>query len=172
MFFKRRKYYYLLLASGWTILVFHLSSMSYVEQDLKPYLRLFVEEDVIISWFHSMHLSYSGNVVSVESLGGYSFLEFVLRKGAHLFFYFMLGFVLVRYFRTFLVGKAGKSILLGFCMVLLIAMLDEFLQHLNPNRSGMWLDVWLDCTGGFLGVILGSLSDQTFGTQKRVDHSM
>ncbi|WP_078378855.1 VanZ family protein [Sutcliffiella halmapala] len=170
---KRRMYYYLLLASGWTVLLFHLSSMSYVEQDIRPYLKLVVTEESIQSWFRQMEFSYNGSLISVENLGGFSFLEFLIRKGAHLFFYYMLGFVIVRYFSTFLENKPLLILLLSCSMLLIIAMMDEYLQHLHPDRSGQWMDVQLNCLGGVIGIVGGFITSlSSVNTKKSADHSM
>jgi hypothetical protein len=168
---KRRMFYYLILASGWTVLLFHLSSMPYIDQDIRPYLQLFLKEETIQTWLGTFELTYNGRLVSVGNLGGYSFIEFFIRKGAHLFFYFMLGYVLVRYFITFLQDKKIRVLLLSCCMVIIIAMLDEYLQHMQPDRSGQWIDVWLDCTGGFLGIIGGFVSFITAQAKKSAYHS-
>jgi VanZ family protein len=57
-------------------------------------------------------------------------------------------------------------------MVLFISMLDEYLQHLHPDRSGRWVDVWLDCTGGLVGLAAGYLTSRTSSIRKSANHSM
>lgn len=172
MLMKRRKYYYLFLAIGWTVLLFHLSSMSYAAQDIKPYLRLLVPEESLSVWLKGFQLKYDGRVISVETSGGYAFVEFLFRKAVHLFFYFMLGFVIVGYFRSFLQNRRWRVFLLSCCMVLFISMLDEFLQHLHPDRSGRWADVWLDCTGGLVGIAAGYIISRASSIRKSAYHSM
>jgi VanZ family protein len=169
---KRRKYYYLFLAIGWTVLLFHLSSMSYTAQDIRPYLRLLVPEESLSTWLKGFQLNYDGSVFSVETSGGYAFVEFLFRKAVHLFFYFMLGFVIVRYFRSFLHNRRWRVFLLSCCMLLFISMLDEYLQHLHPDRSGRWVDVWLDCTGGLVGIAAGYITSRASSIRKSANHSM
>ncbi|WP_417898851.1 VanZ family protein [Bacillus haimaensis] len=172
MFLKRRKYYYLFLAIGWTVLLFHLSSMSYASQDIRPYLRLLVPEESLLVWLKGFQLNFDGSVISVETSGGYALVEFLFRKAAHLFFYFMLGFVIVRYFRSFLHNRRRRVFLLSCCMVLFISMLDEYLQYLHPDRSGRWIDVWLDCTGGLVGITAGYITSKASSIRKSASHSM
>lgn len=168
---KRRKYYYLFLAAGWTVLLFHLSSMSYASQDIRPYLSLLVPEDSLTAWLKGFQLNYGGSVISAETRGGYAFVEFLFRKAAHLFFYFMLGFVIVRYFRSFMPNMRWRVFLLSCSMVVLISMLDEYLQHLHPDRSGRWMDVWLDCTGGLIGIVAGYITYRARHIRKSANHS-
>lgn len=170
---KRRMYYYLLLASGWTVLLFHLGAMSYADQDIKPYLQLFLTEEGIQSWFKNIEFTYNGSMISVQRLGSFSFLEFLIRKGAHLFFFFMLGFVIVRYFSTFLDNQSFFIMLLSCSMLVMIAMLSELLQYVNPDRSGQWIDVWLNCAGGFVGLVSGYITSLPSSQPKKsADHSI
>ncbi|MGM0837593.1 MAG: VanZ family protein [Bacillota bacterium] len=169
---KRNKYYYLFLAFGWTVLLFHLSSMSYAAQDIKPYLRLLVPEESLSAWLTGFQVKYDGRVISVETSGSYAFVEFLFRKAAHLFLYFMLGFVIVRYFRSFLHNRRWRVFLLSCSMVLFVSMLDEYLQHLHPDRSGRLMDVWLDCTGGLMGIAVGYITTIASSIRKSANHSM
>lgn len=154
------------------MLLFHLSSMSYTAQDIRPYLRLLVPEESLSAWLKGFQLKYDGRVISVETSGGYAFAEFLFRKAAHLFFYFMLGFVIVRYFRSFLHNQRWRAFLLSCSMVLFISMLDEYLQHLHPDRSGRWMDVWLDCSGGIVGIAAGYITSRASSIRKSANHPM
>lgn len=41
-----------------------------------------------------------------------------------------------------------------YCLIVSIALLDEFLQGLLPNRFFQWSDVILDGAGGILGIAI------------------
>ncbi len=155
---NKRILYYLFLAFGWTLILFYLSSMSYAEQDIRPYLRILVAEEHLAHLFSNVEIPYRNSMVSVDSVGGYQFVEFLFRKGAHLFFYSVLGYLLVRYFASSLGRKYWRVCLFSLSILLTISMLDEFLQHLHPERNGQWADVWLNGMGGVKGIITGFLS--------------
>ncbi|MGD7052950.1 VanZ family protein [Sutcliffiella horikoshii] len=155
---NKRILYYLFLAFGWTVILFYLSSMSYAEQDIRPYLRMLVAEEHIAAVFAGVEIPYVNNKMSVDNMGGYQFVEFLFRKGAHLFFYSVLGYLLVRYFASSLGRKYWRVFAFSLSILLVIAMLDEFLQFHHPDRSGQWADVWLDGMGGLKGIITGFLS--------------
>lgn len=174
---KKRILYYLFLALGWTVILFYLSSMSYAEQDIQPYLRMLVAEEHIVQVFSNLEIPYRNSTVSVESMGGYQFVEFLFRKGAHLFFYSVLGYLLVRYFASSLGRKYLRVCAFSLFILLTISMLDELLQHIHPERSGQWADVWLNCMGGVKGIITGFLStytkkNRTEAAKKSADPSM
>ena len=174
---NKRILYYLFLAFGWTVILFYLSSMSYAEQDIRPYLQMLVAEEHIAQVFSDVEITYRDNTVSVDNMGGYQFVEFLFRKGAHLFFYSVLGYLLVRYFASSLGRKYWRVCLFSLSILLTIAMLDEYLQHLHPERSGQWADVWLNGMGGVKGIITGFLStyikkSRKAETKKSADPSM
>ena len=81
-------------------------------------------------------------------------LSFFLRKGAHMFLYFVLG-VLVWVALSSLprLRRGGMTVLL--CAIL--AGLDEYHQTLVPGRSGEVRDVLIDCSGVILALILFAL---------------
>lgn len=165
---NKRILYYLFLAFGWTVILFYMSSMSYADQDIRPYLRMLVAEERLAAVFAGMEIPYVNNKVSVESMGGYEFVEFLFRKGAHLFFYSVLGYLLVRYFASSLGRKYWRVFMFSFSILLVVAMLDEFLQFHHPDRSGQWADVWLDGMGGLKGIITGFLSTYIKKNKKEV----
>ena len=78
---NKRILYYLFLAFGWTVILFYLSSMSYAEQDIRPYLRMLVAEEHIAAVFAGVGIPYVNDKMSVDSMGGYQFVEFLFRKG-------------------------------------------------------------------------------------------
>lgn len=151
--------------------------MSYAEQDIRPYLQMFVAEEHIAAVLAGMEIPYGNNKMSVDNMGAYQFVDFLFRKGAHLFFYSVLGYLLVRYFASSLGRKYWRVFMFSFSILLVIAMLDEFLQFHHPDRSGHWADVGLDAMGGLKGIITGLLSTyikkgKKEGKQKSADSSM
>ena len=96
-----------------------------------------------------MHLllQFIENIIEVDE----AFFHHLVRKGAHLSAYFILGILTMfalgtsRFRGWFQVGIA-----FGICV--LYAMSDEFHQLFVPGRSGELADVGIDATGALLGI--------------------
>jgi len=88
----------------------------------------------------------------VSNLGIVHFIEFFIRKAAHLFVFFVLGalswFVSTRIWKS----KRITAIVAAF-FVVLYASLDEIHQHYTNGRSALVEDVLLDTCGGILGIV-------------------
>ncbi|MFE4812343.1 VanZ family protein [Peribacillus simplex] len=94
---------------------------------------------------------YGGVEVSAQIAGVNGFLEFFLRKGAHLFIFFVFGLLTYRVW-----GRFVKNPVLSFSgallCVLFYASADELHQTLTDVRTPLWQDVMLDTFGGLLGI--------------------
>jgi len=78
--------------------------------------------------------------------------EFLVRKGAHFFVFFLLAFCVTNTIRQIISNK--KYIILtalSFCS--LYAVTDELHQYFVPGRTAMWQDWLLDTVGALFGVI-------------------
>jgi VanZ family protein len=77
-----------------------------------------------------------------------------IRKFAHFTEYAILAFLASRGFRG-----SSKAFLQKYwyaasiALVVLIASIDEFNQSFNPQRTGAFSDVWLDCFGGIFMIL-------------------
>jgi len=79
----------------------------------------------------------------------------IIRKGAHVFEYFVLGLLLLRAFRARAFGEwKWRSSLLAVLGVALYALGDEFHQSFVPTRTASMMDVGIDTTGGVLAQIV------------------
>ncbi|SFT02849.1 VanZ family protein [Paenibacillus sp. BC26] len=148
---KGRNYWVSLIVLGWIAVIFILSSQSYQEQNIKPALHRIVTEDTIKEvlpdiTFNYHHRSYSSH------RDPYVFLEFIIRKGAHLFMYGVLaiGAAIVTKLKDHLAGRWPFPLLI----VLMIASLDELNQRLSPGRTSNSQDVLVDITGGCIGLFV------------------
>ena len=79
--------------------------------------------------------------------------SFVIRKSAHIFSYFVLSILSFIMFYTHK-GSINLSIKYSFIISILDVIIDEILQLFFPCRSGMIQDVFIDCIGIILGIIL------------------
>ena len=95
-----------------------------------------------------------GSIVSpilTSSIG-----EFVIRKSAHMFLYFVLALLtfklIYRKDKDFDNKVIIKKILISLAMVFLYACTDEFHQLFIPGRSGEFRDIMVDTFGGAIGL--------------------
>lgn len=93
------------------------------------------------------NLSYEKRIAFVNGL------QFVFRKSAHFFAYFVLGVSVFGFFST-LCCKVRVSQLISFVICVLYSVSDEIHQLFVLERSGEIRDVLIDSAGSFFGIIL------------------
>lgn len=137
----------------WGSCIFYFSSQPYDVQNLKPFLGKYLEGhaslEKTLSW---IVFSYAGHEVSVQCQGLAGFLEFFIRKAAHLSVFFVFGFLTVgalRYFSKCRAFSFGVPLLCVF----IYACFDEIHQHFTGGRTPLWQDVVIDTIGGLLGIL-------------------
>jgi VanZ family protein len=79
-------------------------------------------------------------------------IEFLLRKAAHVFIFFVITIALFIFFRNYF-QEPWKAILLSFFTGAVLAVLDEYHQLFVTGRHGTFLDVYIDL-GGVIAAIL------------------
>jgi VanZ family protein len=91
----------------------------------------------------------------------------IIRKGAHVFEYFFLGFLLLRAFSA---GSPGgwkwRWSLLAMIGVAIYALSDEFHQSFVPTRTASMRDVGIDAMGGLLSQFVGVVWYRYFALSK------
>lgn len=132
------------------ILIFLLSSQSYREQTLVPNIEKNTSEQSIADFFGGIRFSYGGHEISVESLGGASFVEFFIRKAAHLGSYALLAALLV-YALSGGSTSNRRNLIYAILIAFLYACTDELHQSFTPGRTAMVQDVLLDTVGASCG---------------------
>lgn len=140
-------------------LLYLSSSMSYETQSLTSPLATILANKPLEDFLSQFEFTYGGGVVSVAESGYFSFIEFFIRKAAHFFSYFFIGFFWVLGLRKRVRGD-WLAIILAILLSVGYASFDEFRQVFHPNRSGMMADVLLDSAGALTGVGLAYLSDK------------
>ncbi|MFJ8257610.1 VanZ family protein [Peribacillus asahii] len=136
----------------WGLLIFFFSSQSYSEQDLTPYLAILLRDSSLDKVFSSIQFTYAGREISVANLGIVHFIEFFIRKAAHLFVFFVLG-SLLWFVSTRIWRRKRIAAIVAAVFVFLYASLDEIHQHYTNGRSALVEDVLLDTCGGILGIV-------------------
>lgn len=144
------KWFFPVLFVLWALVIFFFSSQTYDEQRLT-----FLDRFNTPFWyrmFDGISFTYGGSGISVQLLGVGGFLEFFIRKAAHLTVYFVLGFLTIGLWNSFLKNRFLNVIVSIFC-VAVYAGTDEYHQSFTGGRTPMWQDVVIDSFGGVLGIL-------------------
>ncbi|WP_075983048.1 VanZ family protein [Bacillus massilinigeriensis] len=136
-----------------SLIIFDFSSQTYQEQTLVPKLQELLPGQPFRDTLSQISFTYSSSVVSIETKGYYYFIEFFIRKFAHLSVYFILSFFVFNLLK-FLTKKQATAILITAVFVALYAISDEIHQGFTGNRTPMVRDVVIDFIGGMLAIAL------------------
>ena len=101
----------------------------------------------------SVSLSYSDSIIYfIQSYIhlDYVTLNFLIRKLAHFAEYMVLGFILA------LTNKKDNKISFSLLIVLIVSILDEFLQGFI-GRTSMVYDIVIDGIGGYIGILISAV---------------
>jgi VanZ family protein len=149
----------------WMGIIFYASSQPYEKQDLRPTITANLDLSIIETLFSNVKLHYAGDEISIEALGAAHFLEFFIRKAAHFFTYFVLGFLMYRALNHYLLNKR-LTWLIAWFMTISYAISDEVHQGFTPNRSPHIEDVMIDATGGLVGILLALIIYKKIRTKR------
>lgn len=133
-------------------LIFFLSSQPYHVQTLKPLLEKTLPHQWITNNFSWVTFNYGSGEVSIQSLGVSYFVEFFIRKGAHVFIFGLLAIGIYALAKRWC--SKVMSFLLAVGLTGAYAAIDEYHQHLTGDRTPMWQDVALDISGACIGVAI------------------
>lgn len=129
------------------------SSMTYQDQSVTSTLEMMLKGEPLREFLSSFEFIYGGQVVSVHQIGYYFFVEFFIRKGAHFFTYFLIGFFWFLGLKK-RVRHEWLTILLSVLLAIGYASFDELRQSFNPGRTGLMADVILDTAGAVVGIVI------------------
>lgn len=133
------------------LLLYWSSSMSYATQSLTSPLEALLANKPFENFLSTIEFYYGDSIVSINELGYFSFVEFFIRKGAHFFSFFLLGFFWLLGLRK-RVREEWLTIILSILLCIGYATFDEFRQVFHPGRTGSMTDVYLDSAGAIFGV--------------------
>jgi VanZ family protein len=142
-----------ILLTGWLALLFMFSSQTYDQQSIQPFLRSHFDYYQLVRWLPDMTLTYRTSVINSHDRP-YSFIEFLFRKGAHLFVYATFAALLFMFLRALTRGRWFISILLTLLVAIAVPALDEWNQLGSDERTGNATDVVLDFAGGCTGLLV------------------
>lgn len=127
------------------------SSMTYEQQTLIPTLQKMLASKPFEQSLSLLHIPYWGKIVSVETIGYFDFIEFLIRKTTHFIGFGFIATILYWFLPTTWRLK-GWIIIIS---IFFIALFDEFRQHFTPGRTMAFQDVLLDTAGAccFIAII-------------------
>jgi VanZ family protein len=150
----------------WAGMIFYASSQPYEKQDLRPLISDRVDLSFVENNFSFIRFYYAGDEISIREMGTPSFVEFFIRKSAHFFTYFTLGFLLFRALKFHLLN--ANNFLFSFMLTAVYASSDEFHQNFTSNRTPHIEDVMLDAVGGLVGIAIALFIYRNFKRRRYI----
>ncbi|GIO12262.1 hypothetical protein J19TS2_18170 [Cohnella xylanilytica] len=135
----------------WAGVIFNFSSQPLKEQNLKFVLKEWISEYNANRIVPNVSFYYHQDLVSGEQ-DPYGFMEFVIRKCAHLFEYGMLG--ILCYPVLFKIKKIVWRFAGAVALVAAVALADEWNQSYVAERTSAIQDVGVDLTGAIVAISL------------------
>ncbi|OCA88940.1 VanZ family protein [Pseudobacillus wudalianchiensis] len=135
-------------------IIYSFSSQTYEEQSLVPMMQKVLPGEPFADVLSQFKVMYWGKEISVETKGYYYFLEFFIRKFAHLL---LFGLLAVALFRVYLLWKPDRffgGILVALIGTGIYAAFDEWHQLQTGGRTPLVNDVFLDLAGGLIALLL------------------
>lgn len=149
-----KKYAFWLLPVAWMGVIFYSSSTPYQEQDIKPFMSDKLDLSFLVPFVENVSFYYHHSEVSVAALGIAGFVEFFVRKGAHVSVYFILLLLFYLAINKTLHISYKARLVISFILTSLYAALDEIHQGFTQNRTPYVGDVGLDMFGAFLALLI------------------
>lgn len=134
------------------IVIFSSSAQTYEEQTITPWFSSLDQSQFLKQALSWIKFSYGGHEVSIATLGASHFIEFFIRKGAHLSVYFLLAYFTIRACSN-MINRGRWTIIWSSLFVVLYAVSDEFHQGFTGGRTPLLTDVIIDSIGGLIGII-------------------
>lgn len=136
----------------WLLLIFDFSSQTYHQQSIIPFMQKHIPQKRLQQTVPDVTIRYNHSVIHAKA-DPYKFVEFLFRKGAHLFMYFTLGLfahlLLVPWVKRLVLRVPGALLI-----VAAFASLDEWNQSFTGDRTPTPLDVMVDLSGAAIGQIV------------------
>jgi VanZ family protein len=153
---SKKRLLIIIIVIMWMSIIFFFSSQSYQQQDLRPWLQKHLPETTIEHWFSWVSFTYAGEIVSIDAKGMPGFVEFFIRKAAHIGEYLVLGGLLFLLLATLLRIRARVAMPIAWCLCVLYAISDELHQSTSGYRVFKAQDVVLDSIAALFGITLVS----------------
>ncbi|HEY0826815.1 MAG TPA: VanZ family protein [Bacilli bacterium] len=138
----------------WMAVIFHFSSQSFSQQNLNPWIQKKVSDHSVREHLSGIDFKYGGSEISIAKQGVPGFVQFFIRKSAHMIEFGVLGMLF-----TWMLWRVSKMNLLYVAALSLLsciiyASIDEFHQMFSKGRTPSVTDVLLDSICALLGILL------------------
>lgn len=131
-----KKYYKIILIALWVGFIYYNS--------LQPANISSAQSFKFVTFFQNIFLKLGINI-STDTL------SLIIRKGAHMFEYFVLALLFSIFYKDFVFSKKRLFCYIFFSTIL-ISVFDEVIQTFVVGRSGSIVDVGIDMLGGLIGI--------------------
>jgi VanZ family protein len=135
----------------WLGVIYMFSSQTHDQQDIKPWLNKAIPLQKLMHVFGGIQIEYGGKDISIKADGASGFVEFFIRKGAHLIVYAILGILLYSFLHYVIRARAYWKYLITILLSGIYATTDEFHQKFVQFRTPTLSDIVLDTLGAALG---------------------
>ncbi|MBS4178168.1 VanZ family protein [Bacillus sp. FJAT-49731] len=135
-------------------IIFAFSSQTYEQQSLVPTLWKIIPGEPFREILSKLEIKYWGQIISVETKGYYYFLEFLIRKFAHMF---LFGCLAVTLFSVIMLAKPKRIwpvVWVSLIATGFYASFDELHQLYTGGRTPLVADVLLDLSGAVVALII------------------
>lgn len=167
-----RKYIYWLFPLIWMGIIFYSSSQPYEKQTVKPFLANELDLSFLIPYLDWVSFTFHHSVVSIETLGIEGFIEFFIRKGAHITVFFVLLCLFFAALKKSVNILFKFKLIISFFLTVAYAGIDEYNQGFTDNRTAYSGDVVIDSFGALIAVVLIiAIRFQVNGSKKRLQNS-
>lgn len=148
-----KKYTYWLLPISWMGVIFYSSATPYQEQNIKPFMSEYLDFSFLTPIVDGISFSYHHSQVSVAALGINGFIEFFVRKGAHVSVYLILMCLFYFACKKTMRLSFKTRLIISFILTSLYAAIDEIHQGFTRNRTPYAGDVGLDMFGALIALV-------------------
>lgn len=133
------------------VAIAYFSNQPFGKQDLRSEIAQHKSAIKKVQEMPAVKISFGDDVVS-NTDNPVDFVQFWIRKGAHVLIYGMLVLALVAALSGFGLSSTKSWILAG-AVSIVVAVLDEWHQTIVPGRTGRSIDVWVDLLSFVLAVL-------------------
>ncbi|WP_313892048.1 VanZ family protein [Psychrobacillus sp.] len=130
------------------IIVFLSSGQTSEQQSIIPVLEKWLPNKPFESILSMLHIPYWGIYVSIEERGYYRFVEFLVRKGTHFFYFAIIALAIYT-----ALPKFKLRMVIAAIVTMLFAIADEYHQSLTRGRVASFQDVMLDTAGAITALL-------------------
>lgn len=159
---NKKALFWFLITLLWMAFIFYKSSQPYTVQDIRPSLANWIPQ-WLADGLPLMEFHYDGQLIT--STQPYDFIEFMIRKAAHVGAFAVLALLSIHTLRI-MQWRRTTAILTGAVFTLLYAISDEWHQSFVVGRTGHAIDVGVDSIGIVL-VVIGYLIAAWISHRKR-----